>query len=145
LLVSPASWRRIFRPKLEAMAALAHRHGARLMLHSCGSSRAIWRDLVEIGVDMYDTVQPEAAGMAPEELAAEFPSICLHGTLSSQTTLPFGSSEDVANTVRRRLEFFGPRGGLILAPSHNIQADTPLGNVLAMYAAAGSLATAAPV
>ena len=144
LLVSPAAWRRVFRPKLQAMADLAHRYGARLMLHSCGSSRAIWRDLVEIGVDLYDTVQPEAAGMVPEELAREFPSICLHGTISSQSTLPFRSAAEVADTVRRRVEFFLPRGGLILAPSHNIQADTPLENILAMYAAAGSLAGAVP-
>jgi uroporphyrinogen decarboxylase len=139
LLVSPAKWRAIFRPKLRALADLAHRYGARLMLHSCGSSRAIWPDLVEIGVDIYDTVQPEAAGMAPEELAAEFPSICLHGTMSTQNVLPFGTPEEVAREVRRRIDFFGERGGLILAPSHNIQGDTPLANILAMYRAAGSL------
>jgi uroporphyrinogen decarboxylase len=123
------------------MIDLAHRHGARLMLHSCGSTRAIWPDLVDLGLDIYDTVQPEAAGMVAEELAAEFGRwICLHGTISTQKTLPHGTAEEVAAEVRHRMESFGCRGGLILAPSHNIQPDTPLENVLALYRAAGCLA-----
>ena len=72
LLLSPAKWRKLFRAKLQAMIDLAHRHGARLMLHSCGSTRPIWPDLADMGLDIYDTIQPEAVGMAPNELAAEF-------------------------------------------------------------------------
>lgn len=79
--------------------------------------------------------------MVAEELAAEFgASICLHGTLSTQKTLPRGTPETVAREVRHRIESFGCRGGLILAPSHNIQPDTPIENVLALYRAAGCLA-----
>jgi uroporphyrinogen decarboxylase len=139
LLLNPGRWRQHFKPRFRAMADLAHRHGARLMLHCCGSSRSVWGDLVDAGVDIYDTVQPEAAGMQPEELAREFPGICLHGTLGTQSTLPFGGVEGVEREVRRRREFFLERGGLILAPSHNIQGDTPLENVLAMYRTAGAL------
>jgi uroporphyrinogen decarboxylase len=140
LLLSPAKWRKLFRPKLRAMIDLAHRYGARLMLHSCGATRPLWPDLVDIGLDIYDTVQPEAAGMVAEELAAEFGQhICLHGTISTQRVLPHGSPEDVAAQVRQRIESFGSRGGLIVAPSHNIQPDTPLENVLAMYRAVGCL------
>ncbi len=141
LLVGPPTWRKLFGPKVRAMADLAHRFGAKLMLHSCGSTRKVWPDLVDSGVDIYDTVQPEAAGMVPAELAAEFgASITLHGTISTQQTLPFGSPEDVAAEVRDRLELFRAKGGIILAPSHNILSDTPTENVLAMYRAAGSLA-----
>ena len=143
LLVSPAKWRKLFRPKLRAMIDLAHGYGAKLMLHSCGSTRAIWPDFVEIGLDIYDTVQPEAAGMAAEELAAAFGSrICLHGTISTQKTLPFGTPRSVALEVRKRIESFGSRGGLIVAPSHNIQPDTPVENVLAIYGAVGCLPAA---
>jgi uroporphyrinogen decarboxylase len=93
-----------------------------------------------MGLDIYDTVQPEAARMVPEELAAEFGGrICLHGTISTQHTLPYGTVEDVAAQVRKRIESFGIHGGLILAPAHNIQPDTALENVLAMYRAAGCL------
>jgi uroporphyrinogen decarboxylase len=145
LLVSPAKWRKLFRPKLRAMIDLAHGYGAKLMLHSCGSTRAIWPDFVEIGLDIYDTVQPEAAGMAVEALAAEFGSrICLHGTISTQTTLPFGTPPSVALEVRKRIESFGSRGGLIVAPSHNIQPDTPVENVLAIYRAVGCLPASRP-
>jgi hypothetical protein len=140
MLMSPAKWRRLFRPKLQAMIDLSHEHGARLMLHSCGSTRQIWPDFVDMGLDLYDTVQPEAKGMVPRELAAEFGQrICLHGTLSTQKTLPFGAPEDVAREVRARIEEFGNQGGLILAPSHNLQPDTPVENILAIYRAAGSL------
>ena len=139
LLLSPDSWRKHFKPKFRAMADLAHRCGARLMLHCCGGSRAVWRDLVDAGIDMYDTVQPEAVGMDPDELAREFPAICLHGTIGTQSTLPFAGVAGVEREVARRVEYFLDRGGLILGPSHNIQGDTPLENVLAMYRAAGSL------
>jgi uroporphyrinogen decarboxylase len=141
LLLSPARWRKIFAPKIRAMADLAHHYGARLMLHSCGSTRRIWPNLIDAGVDIYDTVQPEAAGMDPRELAAEFGArIVLHGTISTQHTLPFGTPGDVTREVQARLDIFAEKGGLILAPSHNIQPDTPVENVLAMYRAAGSLA-----
>jgi uroporphyrinogen decarboxylase len=140
LLMSPAKWRKLFRPKLQAMIDLSHKHGARLMLHSCGSTRALWGDFVDMGLDIYDTIQPNAAGMTPNELAAEFGrSICMHGTINTQKTLPFGAVEDVIAEVRDRIDSFGSQGGLIVAPCHNIQPDTPLENILAMYRAAGSL------
>ena len=140
LLLSPAKWRRLFRPKLQAMIDLAHRHGARLMLHSCGSTRAIWPDFADMGLDLYDTIQPDAVGMVPGELAAEFGKhICMHGTISTQKTLPFGTPSEVEREVRDRIDSFGAQGGLIVAPCHNIQPDTPIENVLALYRAAGSL------
>jgi uroporphyrinogen decarboxylase len=140
LLLNPGKWRKLFRPKLQAMIDLAHKHGARLMLHSCGSTRKLWPDFVDMGLDIYDTVQPNAAGMVPNELAAEFGRyICMHGTINTQSTLPHGTPDDVAKEVRDRVESFGAQGGLIVAPCHNIQPDTPIENVLAIYNAAGSM------
>lgn len=139
LLLSPAKWRTLFKARLRAFADLAHGNGARLMLHCCGSTYKIWPELIDAGVDVYDTVQPEAAGMNPRALFAQFGGyLAMHGTVSTQKTLPFGTPEDVAQEVRDRLEF-GAGGGLILAPSHNIQTDTPVENVLALYRAAGSM------
>jgi uroporphyrinogen decarboxylase len=110
------------------------------MLHSCGSTRTIWPDFVDVGLDIYDTIQPEAVGMAPNELAAEFgQDICLHGTVSTQRLMPFGTPEEIAQLIRNRIETIGAAGGLILAPSHNFQPDTPIDNILAMYRAAGSM------
>jgi uroporphyrinogen decarboxylase len=104
------------------------------MLHSCGSTRIIWPDLIEAGVDIYQTVQPEASNMNPAELKKDFgDNICFHGTISIQETLPFGTPEDVAAQVRRRIDTVGVNGGLILASAHNIQPDTPIENILALY------------
>jgi uroporphyrinogen decarboxylase len=78
--------------------------------------------------------------MVPNELAAEFGKhICLHGTISTQHLMPFATPEEIAGVVRNRIETIGAAGGLILAPSHNFQPDTPIDNILAMYRAAGSL------
>lgn len=136
LLMSPAAWRKLFFPKLKAMCDLGHKYGARVMLHSCGSTRRIWPQLIEAGVDIYETVQPEAADMDPASLKAEFGDrIAFHGTVSTQKTLPFGTIEDVTREVRERVRTVGRDGGLIVAPAHNFQPDTPVENILALYAA----------
>ena len=139
LLMSPDKWRRLFKPSLARMCALGHKYGVKVMLHSCGSTHPIWEDFIEVGVDIVDTVQPEAAGMDPAELKKRFGGrISMHGTMSTQKTLPFGSPADVAAEARLRVETAGRDGGLILAPAHNIQPDTPVPNILAMYEAAGA-------
>ena len=108
LLISPEKWRKLFFGKLKAMCELGHKYGAKVMLHSCGSTRPLWSGLIEAGVDIYQTVQPEAAQMNPAELKAEFGGrICFHGTISIQKTLPFGTAEDVAAEVRQRIETVG--------------------------------------
>jgi len=134
LLMSPETWRKLFFPKLKKMCALGHRYGAKVMLHCCGSTRPLWPGLIEAGVDIYQTVQPEAMNMNPAELKAEFGErICFHGTISIQKTLPFGTPEDVAAEVRQRIETVGKNGGLIIAPAHNTQPDTPVENLLVLY------------
>jgi len=134
LVISPAMFRKHFFDKLKAFCDLGHQYGAKVMMHSCGSTRKLWPDLIDAGVDIYDTVQPEASDMNPESLKREFgEQICFHGTISTQKTLPFGSPEEVKNEVLQRIRTVGKNGGLILAPAHNIQPDTPLENILAMY------------
>lgn len=134
LLISPGAWRKLFFPKLKTMCELGHRYGAKVMLHSCGSTRKIWPQFIEAGVDIYDTVQPEALGMNPAELKAEFGDrICFHGTISTQKTLPFGKAEDVIREVKERIRTVGRSGGFIVAPAHNFQPDTPIENILALY------------
>ena len=109
------------------------------MLHSCGSTRAIWPDLIEAGVDIYDSVQPEAYDIDPARLKQDFgDQICFHGTISTQNTLPFGSVEDVAREVEQRCRVMGKGGGFILAPAHNIQPDVAVENILTMYRTAGA-------
>jgi len=134
LLMSPEKWRKLFFPKLKTMCELGHNYGAKVMLHSCGGTRPLWPGLIEAGVDIYQTVQPEAHDMDPAWLNAEFGDrICFHGTISIQKTLPFGTPEEVATEVRNRINTVGKNGGLIVAPAHNTQPDTPVENLLALY------------
>ena len=134
LLMSPEKWRKLFLPKLTTMCQLGHKYGAKVMLHCCGSTPPLWPALIKAGVDIYQTVQPEAKDMVPAELKEQFGSeICFHGTISIQKTLPFGTARQVADEVRLRIETVGKNGGLIVAPAHNTQPDTPIENILAMY------------
>ena len=134
LLISPDAWEKLFFPRIRKLCDLIHNHGAKAMLHSCGSTRRIWPRLITAGVDIYDTVQPEAVDMEFDSLYAEFGSrMAMHGSISTQSILPFGTPDDVRAVVRARKRTVGTSGGLILAPAHNFQPDTPLENILAFY------------
>ncbi|RRJ95668.1 hypothetical protein Ga0100231_016660 [Opitutaceae bacterium TAV4] len=134
LLINRDLLRRYFYPSLKKLIDLAHSHGAKFMFHSCGSIRPLIPDLIELGVDILDPLQPKANDMEIASLKAEFGGrICLHGSICTQETLPNGSAEDVRREVRSRLELFRGQSGFILAPSHIVQPDVPLENLLAMY------------
>jgi uroporphyrinogen decarboxylase len=95
--------------------------------------------LIEMGLDVYDVVQPTTPENDIASLQKNFGRrLIFQGSMDVQRELAFGSPQDVANEVRRRLGLF-PKGGLILGPSHAIQARSPLENVLALYRTAGSL------
>jgi uroporphyrinogen decarboxylase len=140
LLMSPASWRKLFKPWLRRFIDLGHSYGCKVMLHCCGSSRAILDEFVEVGLDVLETVQPEAEGMDPADLKALYGrKLSLCGTVSVQHTLPHGAREDVVAEVRHRIEVVGKDGGLILASAHAMQPDIPVENALAIYETAGSM------
>jgi uroporphyrinogen decarboxylase len=113
-----------FGPKFKKYFEMVHRHGARVMMHMCGCVRAFLPRLIQLGLDVYDVVQPTTPEM---DIA-----VCV------QSTLAFGSVDDVIKEVERRKKLF-PYGGLFLGPSHAIQVGTPLENIIAMYKTAGSL------
>jgi uroporphyrinogen decarboxylase len=139
LLISPRTFDRLFAPKFEAFYRMVHSYGAKVMMHSCGSVRRLIPRLIELGLDILNVVQVSTAGMDIRELQAEFGhKIAFCGSMCVQTTLPHGSPDDVRREVALRRELF-PDGGLILAPTHTIEPDTPTENILAMYEAAGSL------
>jgi uroporphyrinogen decarboxylase len=139
-LISPRTFDRLFRPFMQAYFDLAHKYGARAMMHSCGSVRDLIPRFVDMGLDILDVVQVDAAGMSIRELHREFHGkIVLRGTMSVQSTLPFGSLDDVRREVALRQQLYAD-GGLIIGPTHAIQPLTPVGNVVEMYRAIGSLA-----
>jgi len=133
LFISPDMWREYIKPRVKRFCDLAHEHGARLRYHCCGSVRQIIPELIEIGVDILNPVQALAAGMDPFELKAAFGDrLTLDGGIDIQQLLPRASPAEVAAHTRRMIEVVGRGGGYILGPSHAIQSDTPLENIIAM-------------
>ncbi|MHB9037259.1 MAG: uroporphyrinogen decarboxylase family protein [Armatimonadota bacterium] len=125
----------LFGDKYASLFELTHKYGAKTMMHSCGSVRDIIPDLIDLGLDVLDVVQTNAAGMDLEGLKRDFGrAIAFAGTMCVQRVLPFGTPAEVAAEVMRRRELFTD-GGLIIGPSHQLQIDTPLENILAMYEA----------
>lgn len=136
-MLSLATWRRFFRPGFAAYIALAHRYGIRVMHHTCGSVAALIPDFIECGLDILQSLQPQAAGMDLAALRREYGrDLCFHGGLDIQGVLPHGTPGEVREHVRRQIQAAGDEGGYILSSAHNLQPDTPTENIVALYAAA---------
>ena len=137
LLMGIPTWRKHMRPRLLKLIELAKSYDLKVMLHSCGSIRELIPDLIDVGIDIIDTLQPEAAGMEPGELKRCFgDKISFHGSISTAGVLANGSVEDVKKEVLERIQVMAPGGGFCLAPTHTIMPGTPIENVLAMYESA---------
>jgi uroporphyrinogen decarboxylase len=132
LIMSPASWRQLFKPRLERLFAPFRERGLPVIMHSDGQIQQIIPDLVEIGLTALNPVQPEVLDHA--WLAESFGGkLAFYGGISTQTVLPGGSPEDVREAVRACREQLAPQGtGLLLAPSHRMMTDIPMENVQAM-------------
>jgi uroporphyrinogen decarboxylase len=118
----------------------AHDAGVRVMHHTCGAVFELVEDLIDVGVDILNPVQTSAEGMDPAMLKKRFGGrISFHGSVDTQRTLPKGSPGEVRSEVRARVEVLGSGGGLILAPTHNLQPDVPTENIIAMYSEATGL------
>jgi uroporphyrinogen decarboxylase len=136
LLMSPRLFRRFIKPWLGRMCDLSHQFGAKVYHHDDGAIRPLIPELLEIGVDLLNPVQWRCKGMDREGLARDFGDrVVFHGAVDNQHTLPFGTPEDVRQQVRENIEIFGGGKGYVVAPCHNLQANTPTENVVAMYAA----------
>jgi len=102
--------------------------------HSCGDVAAIIGDLVDIGLDVLNPIQPACLDLVHlKQTYGE--KLCFWGSIDEQQTLPFGSPEDVRDEVASRIEVLGQNGGLILGPTHHVQLDTPMENFWAMVKA----------
>ncbi len=135
LMVSPETYRSLFKPRHEQYFRLMHEMSpAKVFFHSCGSVADIVGDLVDIGVEVLNPVQVTAAGMDPEVLKKAYRGrLAFWGAVDTQRVLPFGSLDEVRAEVERRIEALGSGGGYVLSAVHNIQPDVPVENVLTMY------------
>ena len=133
-LMSLETYRRFYRPRHQRIFEVAHRHGAKAMMHSCGAVFDFIPDFIGIGADILDPIQTTAAGMAPGRLCCEFGAdLCFHGGIDTQGVLVTGGPGDVRRQIDSLLGGFAGTDGFILAPSHYIQADVPLENLLAVF------------
>ena len=134
-LFSPEIYREIIKPRhRRVIAAVKTAAEVKFLFHSCGAVHEFIEDLIEIGVDAVNPVQVNAAGMDPVNLKAEFGDrIAFWGGVDTQHVLPSGSASEVAAETRRMVSVLGEGGGYVLGSVHNIQAEVPPENVVAMF------------
>lgn len=139
MIMSPASWRALIKPRLERIVRVGRLHNLPVAFHSCGAIRPILPDLIEIGVDVLNPLQCRCPGMDPLELKHEFGRhLTFMGGLDTQQLLPRGTAAEVRAEAARLIEgMTSDGGGFILAGSHTIPPETPLDNLFAVYEAAG--------
>ena len=137
LMISPDMWRKYIKPRMKKFCDLFHGYGAKVRYHCCGSCYEIIPDLIEMGVDVLNPIQPLAVNMDPFKLKKDFGNdICLHGGVDTQQLLPNASANEIYNHVKNLIDVVGKGGGFILGTGHRIQADTPIENILALIRAA---------
>ena len=136
LLLSPADWRQFLKPHYARLFALGRQRGKPVWFHSCGDVTAILPDLIEIGMDVWETVQLHALPMSACELKRRFgKDLAFFGGVNTQR-LPFARPEEVRAEVQRCIEDLGEGGGYICGPDHHIKPDVPPANTIALFDAA---------
>jgi uroporphyrinogen decarboxylase len=136
-LISAGTYRAYLRPWHQRVVDLARSHGVPVMIHCCGSSSWAFDDFIDMGIAVVDTLQPEAADMAPAYLKARYGDrLAFHGCISTAGPVATGTVDDTVRDVRDTLAVMMPGGGYALAPTHALQDNSPTENVVAMYEAA---------
>lgn len=133
-MISLKMFRKFFRPRIQAYVDLGRSHNLHVMLHSCGSSSWAFDDFIEMGIDVMDTLQPEAKNMQPDYLKSRFGDrLSFHGCISTSGAV---ANSTVAGTIAHAtevLEAMMPGGGYAFSPSHQLQDNSPTENVVALY------------
>jgi uroporphyrinogen decarboxylase len=133
MLMAPRTWRRFLKPRMaEFIASLKRLNpGLKVAYHSDGNIEPIVPELIEIGLDVLNPIQP--GSMDPVKLKRQYgDKLCFWGTIDEQYTLPFDTPAAVRRQVLDRVTTVGRSGGLILSPTHHVQLDTPIENFWSM-------------
>ena len=139
--ISPRMFREFFQPRYKIMWEAAKRLAdVKIMLHSCGGIQPLLPGLIEAGLDIIQPVQTSSKDMEPDRLKREFgKDICLWGGgCDTREVLPRGTVGQVAEDVRERVAILAPGGGFVFQQVHNIMADVPAENIVAMLDAVNS-------
>ncbi len=135
-LIRPELYRKLIKPKQKRLVeAIKKKTDAKLFYHSCGATRDLIPDLIEIGFDILNPVQVSAKGMDTKELKDQFGRdiVFWGGGVDTQHVLPFGKPQEVVDEVKRRIDDLAPGGGFVFAAVHNIQALVPPENIVAAF------------
>jgi uroporphyrinogen decarboxylase len=136
LLVSPDVYRTLIKPRQRQLFSFIKQQAdVHIFFHTCGSVYEIIPDLIEVGVDILNPVQVSAARMDTKQLKKEFGRdiVFWGGGVDTQRILPRGTPQEVRDEVKRRIEDLAPGGGFVFNTVHNIQADVPPQNIIAMW------------
>jgi len=136
LLISADMWRKFIKPGFAGYIDLIKRHKTLAMHHTCGSVVDIIPDMIECGLDILQSIQPEAKGMSLAHLKELFgKDLCFQGGISIQKTMPFGSRDEIRHEVKTIADIVKQDAGYIFCTSHNIQGDTPVENIVTLMEA----------
>ncbi len=134
IIIGTERWRRMLKPRLAKLYSAVHAAGKFTLSHCCGNCAEVIGDLIEIGLDVLESVQPEA--MNPYDLKRRYGDrMTFWGGLGSQSTIPFGTPEQIKAEVKHLCREMGRGGGYILGPSKALQPETPLPNAIALVEA----------
>ncbi len=131
LIMGPELWREFFRPRLAQMYGAVKQHGKYVIIHSCGKVDAVFPDLIDLGLDVFNPFQPEVMDVF-EMKRLYGDRLCFYGGISTQRTLPYGTVSQVRDEVRRLLDVVGKNGGYFPSPAHAIPGDAKPENIAAM-------------
>ena len=136
-LISLELFRKQIGPRYQRYVDLAKHWDIPVAIHTCGSSSWAYDDFIEMGISIVDTLQTEAKDMSPAYLKKRYgDKLAFHGCISTAGPVAYGGMQDVVENVRDTLETMMPAGGYALAPTHQLQDNSPTENVVAMYEAA---------
>ncbi|MEW6349392.1 MAG: uroporphyrinogen decarboxylase family protein [Thermodesulfobacteriota bacterium] len=135
-LLSLDMWRRYFKKGFKTYIDIAHQYGIPVMYHTCGDVKQFIPEFIECGLDILQSLQPKATNMDIKQLKKEFgKDIAFQGGMDIQHTLPLGTPQDVREMVKYAMDSARQGGGYIICTAHNIQVDTPIENVAALFEA----------
>jgi uroporphyrinogen decarboxylase len=133
-MLSPDIWREHIKPHTEGLIKPFKQMNLGTFYHSCGSVAEVINDLADIGMDILDPIQVTAKNMSPEYLAEKFADkISFHGAIDEVELLPNATPKEVYKETQRIISILGKNGGFIVSPSHQVQGDTSVENVLALF------------
>lgn len=138
LLISPTMWRRYFKERYRQVYAelKAANPNVTIMQHSDGAVASIMDEWIEVGLEVFNPVQPNVPGHSPEELKEKFQDrLSFWGAIDQQRLLPFGTPLEIAADIKEKIAVLGRGGGYMVSPAHIIQAETPMENVEAFIEA----------